>query len=244
MIERPPAPLVSVVIPCLDEVAAIGGCVREALTAIATAGFPGEVIVVDNGSRDGSGELARAAGATVIGEPCRGYGAAYLTGFEAARGAYVVMGDADGSYDFNELVRFVGALEAGADFVIGSRMRGQIHPGAMSWLHRYVGNPVLNTLLNALHGAGVSDSHCGLRAFRREDLARLDLRSTGMELASEQVIRAVQVGLVIKELPIDYRPRIGRSKLSPLADGMRHLRLLVGSADGMPQQPLPRSSRP
>jgi glycosyltransferase involved in cell wall biosynthesis len=238
-----PAPLVSVVIPCLDEAAAIAGCVAEARVAIAAAGLDGEVIVVDNGSSDGSGDLARVAGATVVGEPRRGYGAAYLAGFEAARGTYLVMGDADGSYDFAELVRFVEALEGGADFVIGSRLQGRIQPGAMSWLHRYVGNPLLNGLLNALHGAGVSDSHCGLRAFRREDLARLELRSTGMELASEQVIRSVQLGLVIRELPIDYRPRIGRSKLSPLADGMRHLRLVVGSAVGWSREPLSESER-
>ncbi|MGH8572224.1 MAG: glycosyltransferase family 2 protein, partial [Gammaproteobacteria bacterium] len=215
---RPPvaavaAPLVSVVIPCLDEASAIAGCVAQARVTLATADLDGEVIVVDNGSADGSGDLARAAGATVVSESRRGYGFAYRAGFEAARGSYVVMGDADGSYDFAELTRFVEALEGGADFVIGTRLRGRIHPGAMSWLHRYVGNPLLNGLLNVLHGAGISDSHCGLRAFRRADLEKLELQSTGMELASEQVIRAVQLGLVIRELPIDYRPRIGRSKL-------------------------------
>jgi glycosyltransferase involved in cell wall biosynthesis len=235
------APRVSVVIPCLDEARAIVACVTEARAAMDAADLDGEVIVVDNGSTDGSGDLARTAGAIVVSEPRRGYGAAYLAGFEAARGTYVVMGDADGSYDFRELTRFVEALDAGADFVIGSRMRGRIHPGAMSWLHRYVGNPVLNGLLNALHGAGVSDSHCGMRAFHRDDLERLELRSTGMELASEQVIRSVQLGLVIRELPIDYRPRIGRSKLSPLADGMRHVRLLVGSAPNPSRRPLPES---
>jgi len=239
----PAVPLVSVVIPCLDEASAIAGCVSRARATLAAAKLDGEVIVVDNGSTDGSAELARTAGAMVVGEPRRGYGVAYRAGFEAARGSYVVMGDADGSYDFGELTRFVEALEGGADFVIGTRLRGRIHPGAMSWLHRYVGNPLLNGLLNVLYGAGISDSHCGLRAFRRADLERLELQSTGMELASEQVIRTVQLGLVISELPIDYRPRIGRSKLSPLADGLRHLRLLIGSAIGAPRGPLPESER-
>ncbi len=236
-------PLVSVVIPCLDEAAAIAACVATARETLAGAGLSGEVIVVDNGSTDGSGDRARGAGAIVAAEPRRGYGNAYRRGFETARGTYVVMGDADGSYDFAELTRFVQALEDGADFVIGTRLRGRIHPGAMPWLHRYVGNPVLSGMLNLLHGAGVSDSHCGLRAFRRQDLGRLELRSTGMELASEQVIRTVQLGLAITELPIDYRPRVGRSKLSPLADGLRHLRLLVRHSNGAPRGPLPGGQR-
>jgi glycosyltransferase involved in cell wall biosynthesis len=236
-------PLVSVVIPCLDEAASIAACVASARQTLAGAGLSGEVIVVDNGSTDGSADMARAAGATVTVEPRRGYGNAYRRGFEAARGTYVVMGDADGSYDFGELTRFVEALETGADFVIGSRLRGHIHRGAMPWLHRYVGNPLLSGMLNVLYGARISDSHCGLRAFRRRDLRRLELRSTGMELASEQVIRNVQLGLSITELPIDYRPRVGRSKLSPLGDGLRHLRLLVTHSNGAPRGPLQGGQR-
>ena len=236
-------PLVSVVIPCLDEAAAISDCVRSARAALAGAGLSGEVIVVDNGSTDGSAEQALEAGAAVVSEPRRGYGQAYRRGFDAARGRYVVMGDADGSYDLGDLVRFVEALDEGADFVIGTRLRGRIHPGAMSWLHRYVGNPLLNGLLNAIHRAGVSDSHCGMRAFRRADLPQLALSSTGMALASEQVIRYVQLGLTIRELPIDYRPRVGRSKLSPLGDGLRHVRLLLASATGPARRPAPRTER-
>lgn len=236
-------PVVSVVIPCLDEAAAIVGCVARAQDTLAAAGLSGEVIVVDNGSTDGSADLAQAAGATVIDEPVRGYGSAYRCGFAAARGDYVVMGDADGSYDFADLVRFVEALDGGADFVIGTRMQGRIHPGAMPWARRYIGNPLLSGLLNALYGAGVSDSHCGMRAFRRGDLGRLGLRSTGMEMASEQVIRSVQLGLAIEELAIEYHPRVGRSKLSPLQDGLRHLRLLVRGVGGAPQEPLPRVGR-
>jgi glycosyltransferase involved in cell wall biosynthesis len=221
-----------VVIPCLDEAAAVAACVRDAHDALLRAGVVGEVIVVDNGSTDGSAVVARGAGAHVIEEPVRGYGRAYRRGFREARGRYIVMGDADGSYDFADVGRFVSELERGADFVIGSRLRGRIHPGSMSWARRYVGNPVLTRVLNALHGTQVSDGHCGMRALRRELLPRLDLRANGMEFASEQLIRSSQLGLRIVELPIDYRPRAGRSKLSPIGDGLRHLRLLFAAPRG------------
>ena len=185
------APLdVSVVIPCLNEVESVAACVREARTAIAGAGYDGEVVVVDNGSTDGSGEAARAAGARVVEEGRPGYGSAYRAGLSAARGRYVVMGDADGTYDFGEIPRFVQRLEEGADFVVGSRLRGTMEPGAMPWLHRRVGNPVLTAILNLFFRTGLSDTHCGMRAFRREHLDALDLRTTGMEFASEQIIRA------------------------------------------------------
>jgi glycosyltransferase involved in cell wall biosynthesis len=151
-------PFVSVVIPCLNEAQAIGGCVRSALQALRSAGFEGEVLVADNGSTDGSRELARAAGAQLVEESRRGYGRAYQAGFAAARGKYIVMGDGDETYDFSAIGRFIEGLEEGSDLVIGSRLRGTIHPGAMSWLHRYVGNPLLTRLLNVLHGAGVSDA--------------------------------------------------------------------------------------
>jgi glycosyltransferase involved in cell wall biosynthesis len=230
---RPPAGrrtgglLVSVVIPCLNEAQSIAICVRKARETMEAAGIPGEVVVADNGSTDGSQELAREAGARVIAEPRKGYGSAYLAGFAAAEGKYIVMGDADDTYDFTQIDRFIGPLEEGADLVMGSRLRGTIHPGAMPWLHRYVGNPVLTGVLNLFFRTGVSDAHCGMRAFRRELLPRLDLRTTGMEFASEHVIRASKLGLDIREIPIEYHPRAGESKLSSFSDGWRHLRFLL-----------------
>jgi glycosyltransferase involved in cell wall biosynthesis len=220
-------PDVSVVIPCLDEAESIAECVQEALIALRQAGLATEVIVVDNGSRDGSAALATAAGARVIQEPRRGYGHAYLAGFAAARGRYVVMADGDGTYDLSDAARFCKELDAGADVVIGSRLRGTIHNGAMPWLHRRIGNPVLTWILNAFVGTRVSDAHSGMRAFRRSLLPRLKLCSTGMELASEQLVRSGRLGLEIRELPIHYRPRRGRSKLFWLRDGWRHLWLLL-----------------
>ena len=228
---RPPdtgtgTPEVSVVIPCLNEAESIEACVRAVRDVLDDAHYDGEVVVVDNGSTDGSGELAAAAGARVVPEPRRGYGRAYLTGLAAAQGRYIVMLDADMTYDAGELPRFVKALDDGGDLVIGDRMQG-IQPGAMPWLHRHVGNPVLTGLLNLLFGTEVKDAHCGMRALRREALPRLDLRTTGMELASEMVIRAAKADLDIRQFPIEYHPRQGESKLSTWSDGWRHLRFLL-----------------
>src|ERR1700742_3958647 len=218
--------LVSVVIPCLNEAANIEACVVAALATIAGHGLAGEVVVADNASEDGSAELAASAGARVIVEPRRGYGSAYLAGFAAARGRYIVMADADLTYDFEEIPRFVEHLEAGADLVMGDRM-DRIQPGAMPWLHRYVGNPILSGPLNLFFRTGVSDAHCGMRALRADVLPRLDLRTTGMEFASEMVIRASKEKLRIAEFPIEYHPRGGESKLSSFRDGWRHLRFLL-----------------
>jgi glycosyltransferase involved in cell wall biosynthesis len=219
-------PLVSVVIPCLNEAENIESCVSAALEAIVRMGVHGEVVVADNNSEDDSARLAERAGARVVVERRRGYGSAYLAGFEASRGRYIVMADADLTYDFDEIPRFVAALEEGAEMVIGDRM-DNIQPGAMPWLHQYVGNPILTGLLNLFFRTGISDAHCGMRAVRREVLPRLDLRTTGMEFASEMVIRASKEKLKIAEFPIEYHPRGGESKLSSFRDGWRHLRFLL-----------------
>ncbi len=218
--------VVSVVIPCLNEEENIERCVTIALEAMRESGIPGEVVVADNASEDRSAELAALAGARVVHEPRRGYGSAYLAGFAAARGRYIVMADADLTYDFSEIPRFVEELDEGAELVMGDRM-DNIHPGAMPWLHRYVGNPVLTGVLNVFFRTGVSDAHCGMRALRRDVLPRLDLRTTGMEFASEMVIRASKEKLDIREFPIEYHPRGGESKLSSFRDGWRHLRFLL-----------------
>ncbi len=220
------APLVSVVIPCLNEAENIERCVTDALGALRDGAIDGEVLVVDNASEDDSAALATAAGARVVSEPRRGYGSAYLAGFAAARGKYIVMADADLTYDFNEIPRFVSELDSGAELVMGDRM-DNIQPGAMPWLHRYVGNPLLSGILNLFFRTGVKDAHCGMRALRRDVLPRLDLRTTGMEFASEMVIRASKEHLKIAEFSIEYHPRGGESKLSSFRDGWRHLRFLL-----------------
>jgi hypothetical protein len=219
-------PLVSVVMPCLDEAGAIERCVRAAHDGLAAGSLDGEVIVVDNGSSDGSAELAAAAGARVVVEPARGYGAALLTGFGQVQGEYIVMADADGSYDFGDIPRFVEVLDNGADLVVGDRMN-DIEPGAMPWLHRRVGNPFLSFVLRRLFHAQVRDAHCGMRGLRASALEVLELQSTGMELASEMVLRAAKRDLVVREIPISYHRRVGASKLSSFRDGWRHLRLLL-----------------
>jgi glycosyltransferase involved in cell wall biosynthesis len=225
-VEDRSAPLVSVVIPCLNEAENIELCVNAATAALREMGVPGEVVVADNNSEDDSARLAERAGARVIVERRRGYGSAYLAGFAASRGRYIVMADADLTYDFNEIPRFVAELEKGAEMVIGDRM-DNIQPGAMPWLHRYIGNPILTGLLNLFFRTGISDAHCGMRALRRDVLPRLDLRTTGMEFASEMVIRASKEKLKIAEFPIEYHPRGGESKLSSFRDGWRHLRFLL-----------------
>jgi glycosyltransferase involved in cell wall biosynthesis len=221
-----PAIEVSVVIPCLDEAENIEECVRQSLAALEEAGLSGEVVVADNGSTDESARLAAAAGARVVHEPRRGYGSAYLAGFGAARGEYIVMLDADMTYPFDEIPRFVQELRDGAQLVMGDRM-DNIQPGAMHWVNRYIGNPLLSGTLNLFFRTGIRDAHCGMRGFRRDILPALDLRTTGMEFASEMVIRASKEKLDIREFPISYAPRGGESKLSRFSDGWRHLRFLL-----------------
>jgi hypothetical protein len=220
---------VTVLLPCLNEAQTVAVCVRKALECLDRIGVRGEVLVSDNGSVDGSQDLAVAAGARVVHAPIRGYGGALLAGIDAARGGYIVMGDADDSYDLSNLGPFVAELAAGRDVVMGNRFRGGIAPKAMPWLHRFVGNPVLSWLGRILFGLrDVGDFHCGLRGFNRERILALGLCMPGMEFASELVIRAALAGYSISEVPTTLRPD-GRGRPSHLhtwRDGWRHLRFL------------------
>lgn len=218
---------ISIVLPCLNEEAAVGQVVDEAWTGIASTGLAGEVVVVDNGSTDRSAEIAEEHGARVVYEERPGYGSAYLRGLAEARGELIVMADADGTYPLADLTPFVDRLQGGYDMVLGSRFRGTIHPGAMPWLHRRIGNPVLTRILNVFFGVRVSDAHCGLRAIRRSAIGVLRLQATGMEFASEMILKAARRNLRITDVPIEYRPRTGESKLRTLSDGWRHLRFML-----------------
>jgi Glycosyl transferase family 2 len=222
------APLLTVVIPCLNEAATIGRCVDAAVAAIQAAGIVGEVVVVDNGSTDGSQAIATAGGARVVAERIPGYGSALRRGCDEARGSYILMGDGDESYDFSQIEPFVDGLRGGADLVMGTRIRGTIMPGAMPWKNRYIGNPLSTGLLNRFFRAEVSDVHCGMRAMTKDAYKALDLRTTGMEFASEMVIRAAMSGMTIAEVPITFRPD-GRGRpphLRPWRDGWRHLKTI------------------
>jgi glycosyltransferase involved in cell wall biosynthesis len=221
------APEISVVIPCLNEEEAVGKVVDQALEGIRRSGRTGEVIVVDNGSTDRSAEVAAEHGAIVVREERPGYGSAYLAGLTHARGSYIVMGDADETYPMRDLAPFVERLAAGDDLVMGSRFEGTIHGEAMPWLNRHIGNPILTGLLNVLFGVKISDAHCGMRAVRRDALPVLDLHSTGMEFASEMVFKAFRRKLRISEIPIDYYPRVGESKLNRFGDAWRHVKFML-----------------
>ena len=219
----------TVVMPCLNEALTITGCVREAVDALATAGIAGEVLVADNGSTDGSQDLATKAGARVVPIAIKGYGNALRGGIAAARGRFILMGDADGSYDFSHLPRFVERLRAGADLVMGNRFLGGIQPGAMPWKNRHIGNPVLSFVGRLFFRTGIGDFHCGLRAFTTDAYRRMELRTTGMELASEIVIKSVLFGLRVEEVPTVLR-KDGRDRpphLRPWRDGWRHLRFML-----------------
>ncbi len=220
----------SIVMPCLNEAKTLATCIQQAHQGAKRAGVDGyEIIVADNGSEDGSQEIARAEGAVVIEVPVRGYGAALRSGIEAAQGKYVIMGDSDASYDFSNIQSFVDNLRKGIQLVMGTRLKGKILPGAMPFLHRYLGNPILTRLANLLFKTGLSDYHCGMRGFNREEILRLGLTTDGMEFASEMVIRARLAGLSETEVPITYRPD-GRSRpphLRTWRDGWRHLRFIL-----------------
>jgi glycosyltransferase involved in cell wall biosynthesis len=218
---------VSIVFPCLNEASGVAECVQDAIAHLEMAGISGEVIVCDNGSSDGSELRAASAGARVVHEPDRGYGSALRTGIRAARGEYIVMLDADGSYDLSAISMMVDALRAGADLVMGDRFRGRLAPGAMPWVHRYIGSPLLSGTLNLFFKTSIGDVHCGMRAFTRDAYHRMALKTTGMEFASEMVTRAARIQLDISEVPVDYHPRAGESKLRRYRDGWRHLRFLL-----------------
>lgn len=220
---------VTIVMPCLNEAETLGVCVRKALQAIRELNLPGEVLVADNGSTDGSQDIAEREGARVIHVPVRGYGAALQAGIKAARGRYVLMADADDSYHFEHLPRFIAALNGGADLVMGNRFAGQIEPRAMPFLHRYLGNPVLSWIGRLFFGVPVRDFHCGIRAFRKNAIETLNLNATGMEFASEMVVKASLAELNIAEVPTTLSPD-GRSRpphLRTWRDGWRHLRFLL-----------------
>jgi glycosyltransferase involved in cell wall biosynthesis len=221
------APEISVVIPCLNEEEAVGKVVDSSLEGIRRSGRTGEVIVVDNASTDRSAEVAAEHGATVVREERPGYGSAYLAGLAVAQGDFIVMGDADETYPMQDLGPFVDRLEEGDDLVMGSRFEGTIHGEAMPWLNRHVGNPILTGLLNVLFGVKISDAHCGMRAVRKDALPTLDLHSTGMEFASEMVFKAFRRKLRVSEIPIDYYPRVGESKLNRFGDAWRHVKFML-----------------
>jgi len=217
------------VLPCLNEAETLAVCIRKAKASITELGIDGEVVIADNGSTDGSQDIARAEGARVVDVPIRGYGAALTAGIADAKGEFVIMGDADDSYNLSDLGPFVEALRAGADLVMGNRFAGGIEPGAMPPLHRYLGNPVLTAVGRVLFRSPVKDFHCGMRGFRRDAILGLDLRTTGMEFASEMVVKATLNNLKIVEVPTTLSPD-GRSRAPHLRtwrDGWRHLRFLL-----------------
>ena len=223
---------ISIVIPCLNEARSVGACVQTALNALRNLGVSGEVIVADNGSTDGSIEIAREHGARVVHAEVMGYGSALRTGIAGARGAFVILGDADGSHDFSEIGRFVDKWREGYDFVMGNRLHSQLKDHAMSWHHRRLGTPLLTGILNLFFGVRVSDVNCGMRGMTRELAKQLDFRTNGMEFASESLIKAAKAGARIADVPITMWPdqRNRPPHLRTFRDGWRHLRIIMLSA--------------
>lgn len=218
---------VSVVMPCLDEEDAIGICIDKIRDVFSRENIKGEIIVSDNGSRDRSCEIAASMGAVVVSEPRPGYGAAYLAGLKEAKGKYIIIGDSDNTYNFHDMPVFLKLLQGGYDFVMGSRFKGGIKKGAMSWTHRYIGNPILSFLCRLFFHTSLSDIHCGMRAFTRDAYYKMKLNTLGMEFATEMVVSALTNNLKTAEVAINYHPRKGVSKLSPLADAWRHIRFML-----------------
>lgn len=219
----------TILMPCLNEAETLAVCITKARSFLDRTGISGEVVIADNGSTDGSRDIAQAHGARVVPVPDRGYGAALAGGIAAARGRFVIMGDADDSYDFSKLDAFVAELRKGADLVMGNRFAGGIGPGAMPWLHRYIGNPVLSFVGRLFFRTPIRDFHCGLRGFSRAAVQGLNLRTSGMEFASEMVVKATLARLDVREVPTTL-DKDGRSRpphLRSFRDGWRHLRFLL-----------------
>jgi len=226
----------TILMPCLNEAETLETCIQMAFQFLMDSNIIGEVLVADNGSDDGSQELARSCGARVVNADERGYGAALIVGTKAARGRFVIMGDADNSYDFLNLQPFLGKLQEGYDLVMGNRFTGGIEHGAMPPLHRYLGNPLLSGVGRLLYGSRIGDFHCGLRGYRREAILGLNLCATGMEYASEMVLKAELAGLRITEVPTTLS-KDGRSRPSHLRswhDGWRHLKLMLECSPRLP----------
>jgi len=218
----------SVVMPCLNEEITVGACIRKAQDTIKKLGINAEVVISDNGSTDRTVEIAEELGARVVHQPLRGYGNAYIKGLSEAKGKYIIMADSDDSYDLTDLERFITPLREGYDMVMGSRLKGEIKTGAMSGLHRF-GNPILSGFLNLIYKTGMSDAHCGMRAFTKEALLKMHLQTAGMEFASEMVIKATKAKLKVTEIPIILHPD-GRDRpphLNTFSDGWRHLRFIL-----------------
>ncbi|MBU3966974.1 MAG: glycosyltransferase family 2 protein [Euryarchaeota archaeon] len=220
-------PAVSVIIPCMNEEKTIGRCIQKARAALEKEGLEGEIIVSDN-SNDGSREIAGNMGAKVVIPLNKGYGNAYMEGIKYARGKYFLFADADDTYDLCEMPKLLRPLiEGKADFVMGTRLKGDIKKDAMPWLHRYIGNPALTLILNLLFHTRFSDTHCGMRAISRESYLKLDMKSEGMEYASEMIIEAARKKVRMAEVPVTYYPRLTPSKLHSWGDGWRHLRFMM-----------------
>ena len=217
---------VSVVLPCLNEEAGISTCINKAKKIFSEHNVNAEIIVVDNGSTDNSAEIARNLGAKVIFQPIRGYGAAYIEGLRQAKGKYIIIADADDTYDLYQIPEFLDLLRQGYEFVIGNRFKGRIYDKSMPWMNRYIGNPILSGLCKLFFQTKVSDIHCGMRGFTRAAYENMNLKCLGMEFATEMVMEALYKKLKIKEVPINYYPRKGISKLRPFQDAWRHLRFM------------------
>lgn len=216
----------SIILPCRNEEESLAYCLEQIGEVLSVNNIDAEVIVSDSSS-DRSPEIAKSFNVILIKHSREGYGAAYLEAFRVARGKYLFLADADGTYDFNEIPVFLGKLESGYDLVIGNRFGNKIIPGSMPWANRHIGNPFLSAMMRLFFGTGIGDAHSGMRAIKNEALSSMNLQTTGMEFASEMIIKAIKRGLKITELPILYYPRKGKSKLKPIPDGWRHLRFML-----------------